>query len=158
MNRKRLIIIGIILLVIIIGVAIYFLTHKQSGFIGQPTKSLVQQGQTVVPSKSTADNFIRSKSSSDLLPQPPVQEFYNTIVASGGVAPDVNGQVQFGITKIQQPLHGWFVVTITMPDVEPNEVILQATGSSDSLTVIAGPGTAFPADSVSLPDAVRAAL
>ncbi|MFZ0831643.1 MAG: hypothetical protein WAM92_00895 [Mycobacterium sp.] len=72
-----------------------------------------------------------------------------------------DGRARFHVTKVIEAQPGWYVVTIELDDVEtePGKVILRQYTSPDGpLTVVAGPGTSFPPDSVSLPDAVREAL
>lgn len=169
MNRKRFIIIAIVI-VILLGVAVYFLLPKHSNETkntggNKPTKTFVPQGETITPEKSSGQapgsNILNGSGTTQNTPitPPKTQQFYEAIVQSDGVAPDSDGKVRFGITSVKQPLPGWFIVTIVKTGVEPNKVIFQQTNNPDNpLTIVAGPGTSFPPEFVSLPDAVRKAL
>lgn len=169
MNKKRIIIITII--IASVCAVVYFLFVKQSnqevGIDSRPTKTVVPLGETVTPSKNSnssqgSNNGSTSQNSNNAqntTTPPTTQQFYTTIAQSGGIAPDADGQIRFGVTGVKQPLPGWFIVTIQKGSSEPNKVILQQTGNSSSpLHIVAGPGTSFPTTSVNIPDAVRKAL
>ncbi|MDB5183741.1 MAG: hypothetical protein JWO07_422 [Candidatus Saccharibacteria bacterium] len=165
MDRKRLIIIGAIGIAILVAIIGYFLLQKTAGQkFDTPTKSVVKQGETVVPNssagaQSTTNSGANSSQATVAQAPPTTQDYYNAILQTNGVAADADGQVRFGITDIKEPLPGWFVVTVTKTGTEPNKVIFQQTGNANSpLTVVAGPGTDFPPQYISLPDAVRKAL
>ena len=90
---------------------------------------------------------------------PPQREIEQVIQQNAPYLSDANGQPKFHTTKVVEPLAGWYVVTIQMGGGEPNKVVLRQTGGPDSpLTFVVGPGTSFPPEYVTLPDAVRSAL
>ena len=91
--------------------------------------------------------------------EPTTAQFYDAIARANRIAPDAQGHTQFGISETRQPLPGWFVVTITNSDVGRAYVIFRQTDDPNNpLTIAAGPGTSFPPEYVSLPDAVRKVL
>lgn len=72
-----------------------------------------------------------------------------------------DGRPRFHVTKVIEAQPGWYVATIKLEDVqtEPGKVILRQANPPDGpLTVFAGPGTSFPPEYISLPNAVRKAL
>ena len=73
---------------------------------------------------------------------------------------DSNGNSKIHIIKVVNPQPGWFVASVRVDGAgETGKGILRQEDPPNSpLEVIADPGTAFPAEYVSLPDAVRKAL
>jgi hypothetical protein len=73
---------------------------------------------------------------------------------------DSNGYSKIHIVNVVEPQHGWFIAFIHVDGAgETGKIILRQDNSPNApLTVVAGPGTAFPPGSVSLPDAVRKGL
>lgn len=166
MNRKKLIIIGVAIFILVASIAAYFLLQKQVSDNNQPTKSFVKQGETVNPNDSNGQpsglgTQPSTSDGSDLsnAAPPTTQDYYDVILKANPYLADTNGQPSFGITKVVNPLPGWFVVTLKKSGIEPAKVILQQTNNpANPLTIVAGPGTSFPPQDVSLPDAVRRAL
>lgn len=159
MKKRALIIFAIVVIVVAAG-AYYFVLqqNRQDTPNGTPTKTTVPLGETVVPNKKP-DNSTQKTPTPTPLPPPTTQQLYNIIIQNDAVPMKANGQPDFGITNVKQPLPGWFVVTIQKNGLEPAKIILKQTGNSSSpLTVVAGPGTSFPKNDVSIPDAVRRAL
>ena len=159
-NRKKLILIalaGIVLVIAIIAAIVGLSSHKSNA----PTKSTVQPGQTITQQQieqGAVDNngtqagsgTATSTPSTTPPPAPTTTDFYN-LITNANTAPS-----SFGIIKTQNPLVGWYVVTIKSGNLEPAQVIFKQTNDPNNpLTIVAGPGTYFPPDTISLPDAVR---
>jgi cytoskeletal protein RodZ len=167
-NRKRIILIATAILIVILTIiSIVILINRKDS--NTPTTTKVEPGQTITQQQIEQDNLDGSSSQSNsgttspspsATPQatPTSDDFYNVIAKSNSVATDGNGQASFGITNTQNPIPGWYIVTIKSGSLEPAKVILHQTNdSTNPLAIIAGPGTYFP-DSIALPDAVRKAL
>lgn len=73
---------------------------------------------------------------------------------------DSDGHSKLHIVKVVQPQPGWYVAAVKVDEAgETGKIILrQQDPPSGPLSLVAGPGTAFPPEHVSLPDAVRKAL
>ncbi|USN96571.1 MAG: hypothetical protein H6797_05950 [Candidatus Nomurabacteria bacterium] len=154
--KKRIIIVAVVLILGAMGIYFFILHNKQSSEENTPTKTTVPIGETVTPNKTPDGTPTKTPAS---IPPPTTQQLYDVITQNDAVPIKENGQPDFGITNVKQPLSGWFIVTIRKNGLEPAKVILKQTGNSSSpLTVVAGPGTSFPPSDVSLPDAVRRAL
>lgn len=154
-SRRRVIIIALILITII-G-AVFLLVPKNDN---TPVKTQVQPGETITSEQVDQVNQNNANTQPSTNPQaaPTQDNFYSLITQSKGVAADANGHVSFGILKTQNPLPGWYIVTIKSGNLEPAKVIFHQTNDANNpLAIVAGPGTYFP-DSISLPDAVRKAL
>jgi|GEM_PF-4657156 len=150
-NRRKVIIVLIAFLIIIGIVAI--LMPKEKGGGVSITTTHIPKGAVVTPSSSSASQATTSAI-------PTNQQFHDLIVNSNSITPDSNGQLYFGIINVKNPLPGWYVVTISVTGgVDTSKVIFRQTGiTGNPLTIVAGPGTDFPPEYISLPDAVRNAL
>ena len=177
-SKKRLIIIGVALVVVILAIVAIALANQPNNI---PVESKVPEGETVNPSdmnsgggsSSSGNNGSSSNgnggSSSNngngtssnggsTAAKPTTAELSEVIQRSASYLTDAAGQPTFGIVKTASPLAGWYVVSISIPQGQPMKVILlQTNDPNNPLTVVAGPGTAFPADVVSLPEVVRKA-
>jgi hypothetical protein len=73
---------------------------------------------------------------------------------------DSSGRSKIHIVKVVEPQPGWYVASVKVDGAgETGKVILrQQDPPNGPLTVVAGPGTSFPPQYVSVPDAVRKAL
>lgn len=154
-SRRRVIIIALVLITII-G-AVFLLVPKNDN---TPVKTQVQPGETITSEQVDQVNQNNTNTQPSTNPQaaPTQDNFYSLITQSKGVAPDASGHVSFGILKTQNPLTGWYIVTIKSGNLEPAKVIFHQTNDPNNpLAIVAGPGTYFP-DSISLPTAVRKAL
>ncbi len=177
-SKKRLIIIGAALVAIVLIIIAIVLANQPSN---APVESKVPEGETVNPSdastggsgsssgnggvsnnnngeSSSNNNGGTSSNGSTATAAPTTAELSEVIQRSASYLTDAAGQPTFGIVKTISPLAGWYVVSITIPQSQPMKVILlQTNDPNNPLTVVAGPGTSFPADVVSLPETVRKA-
>lgn len=170
-NKRRLIAItSIIVVIAVVGWIVFSIISAKKGE-NSPIKSFVPMGHTVVPStqpKTSASGSGSSNPSSVNNPlslgstqsAPTITQLASTVQASVSFLTDSNGNSNFGIVSTKEPIPGWFIVKIRISGAgEINTVVLQQTGNPNNpLTVVAGPGTSFPPEYVSLPDAVRKAL
>lgn len=177
-SKKRIIIIGAAIVMIMLVIAIVIMVNQPSN---APVVSKVPEGETVNPSDngstsnsgnnngnanggnngSSSSNTGNGSSSNGGGSQatPTNAQLSEVIQQSASYLTNSNGQATFGITKVVSPLAGWYVASIDIAGGgQPMKVILlQTNNPNNPLTVVAGPGTAFPPDVVTLPDAVRRA-
>ena len=177
-SKKRLVIIGVALVAIVLVIIAIVLANQQNN---APVESKVPEGETVNPTDASSggsgsnsgdggttnnsnggtssnNNGGTSSSNNSATTAPTTAELSEVIQRSASYLTDSAGQPTFGIVKTISPLAGWYVVSITIPQSQPMKVILlQTNDPNNPLTVVAGPGTSFPADVVSLPEAVRKA-
>jgi hypothetical protein len=72
-----------------------------------------------------------------------------------------DGSPRFDIVKVDSPQTGWYIASIKLRDVETetNQVILHQDDPPDGpLTLVIGPGTAFPPPSYPTPDPLPSAV
>lgn len=163
-NRTRIIAIAAVAAVILaIGIAVALPRRPPA-----PMKTKVEPGQTITKDQISQNSQQTGSHASSQNPDhdggsaqsmPTNQQFYDAIARTGRIASDTQEPTQFGIADAKQPLPGWFVVTITNSDVGRAFVIFRQTDDPNNpLTIVAGPGTSFSPEYVSLPDAVRKVL
>ena len=127
----------------------------------KPIASTIPQGKTIIPDTTTSTPNQQTSTNSpqaSTATSTQIQEFIQTKVPS---LTSTNGVALFGVTKVVQPLTGWYVVTLSLSggDDATQIAILQQTGDSvDSLKMVASPNVSFVPDSLKVPDAVRRAL
>ena len=151
-SNRKLAIIGLLAVIVIIVIAVIIFMPKNNS---EPTVSKIQPGETITSDQIKQENQNKNSVSNPSQPAPSSTDFYNQIAQSNKVAPGIS----FGVVNTVSPLPGWYVVTIKANGVGNAKVIFQQTSNPNNpLTIIAGPGTNFPPDTISLPDAVRKAL
>ncbi|HUO61890.1 MAG TPA: hypothetical protein VMT96_00355 [Candidatus Bathyarchaeia archaeon] len=157
-NRKALIILAII--AVVIGFGIYLLAGNHQTKQGEPDRSHVNQGETVNPKSGQGTVPQLPVTAPGPAATPPTEEIINTAVKAKPYLQDANGHLTFGIVKITEPLPGWYVAKVRVQGAgELGDIILRETGvQSSPLTLVAGPATSFPPEYISLPDAIRKAL
>jgi hypothetical protein len=157
MNKKRLILI-ILILIIAGGIGIVIFLQVSKG----PDTTVINRTDTGLnPSASPdGDNNTTSKDATPL-PTRSKDELSAVISKRADYLTDPKtGSDNFGITKVVQPTKGWYIVTILVHgSPQLYKIILRDSGDKNAgLVVVAGPGTSFPPQDVSLPDVVRKQL
>ncbi len=171
-SRKRILLITLSIVVVLVVIIVTIVVLNNNKKSNEPTKTKVETGETISAeeikrrkqnqnnnSNSEPGTTNSNQNSGGATKAAPTQDnFYDLIVQSNSVAPDSSGQVSFGILNTQNPMAGWYIVTIRSGNLEPAKVVFHQTNDPNNpLTIVAGPGTYFP-DSIPLPSAVRQAL
>jgi hypothetical protein len=96
---------------------------------------------------------------------PPPEAIYEAMKPQDAYLFTSDGRPRFDILKVVEPQPGWYIASIKLRDVdvETARIVLKAVASTDNqLTVVEGPGTAFPPPAPPTPDplppTVRSAL
>lgn len=156
-SRKNILIV-LVLVTIMVAVVVVF-AIKRAADNTSPVETKVVPGKTISSAQIDQQDKQTDTTTAVQQPAPSNDTFYNAIVQSGGIAPDSQGHVSFGIVSTKNPQPGWYIVTIRSGNLSPAEVIFKQTNDPNNpLTIVAGPGTSFPPEYVSLPDEVRKAL
>lgn len=165
LSGKWLLIIPVVIIVIlaliltpVIMKAIESTQPPKTGVNPSETVTVDNRGVEVEPQPTDSSSPSASPSTKPTpLPSPTTADFINSVQKSARYLSDSNNQPKFGILRVQEPLDGWYVVTIRVTGAgQTGKVILRQTANPDNpLTVVAGPGTAFPRDQVYLPEKVR---
>ena len=151
MRKKYLPALLVVVAVVLIGLGFVIFNSiqktepaRRTTVAGSAQPGSTQQGPSANPDESPS-TIPEKRSDSELL---------DAISTQKPELVDSNKQPSFAVVKSVKTTSGWYVVTVLNkdPTVGTAKIIMKDSGSG--LVVVAGPGTSFNPDVISLPDEV----